>query len=434
LRASYDAIVIGAGIVGSCVGFELAKRGHRVLNIDRNPAAGYGSTSGSCAIVRFHYSTLDGCALAYEGVYVWRDWAKHLGVVDERGLAQFRNTGCMVLRTEHNEYLRPLCARMDEIGIPWEDWDRSKILQRLPFYDLRRYAPAKRLDEAGFGEPTGPELEGAVYFPEAGYVSDPQLAAHNVQRAAEAVGGTFRFNANITAIRRQGGRVAGVTLADGTEIDAPVVVNVAGPHSSKVNAMAGVLDGMKITTRALRQEVAHVPAPEGFDFEHDGTIITDSDIGGYARPETGNHVLIGSENPACDPMDWVDPDNFDRNFTDQYTVQLYRAAQRMPTLPVTGRTQGVVELYDVSDDWIPIYDRTDLPGFYVAIGTSGNQFKNAPTAGRLMAHLIDACENGHDHDADPVQFTLPNLGRPINLGSFSRRREINRDSSFSVLG
>ena len=30
-------------------------------------------------------------------------------------------------------------------------------------------------------------------------------------------------------------------------------------------------------------------------------------------------------------------------------------------------------MYDVSDDWIPIYDRTDLDGFYVAIGTSGNQ-------------------------------------------------------------
>ena len=34
--------------------------------------------------------------------------------------------------------------------------------------------------------------------------------------------------------------------------------------------------------------------------------------------------------------------------------------------------RGVVDLYDVSDDWIPIYDRTDLDGFYVAIGSSGN--------------------------------------------------------------
>jgi len=30
---------------------------------------------------------------------------------------------------------------------------------------------------------------------------------------------------------------------------------------------------------------------------------------------------------------------------------------------------------DVSDDWIPIYDKSDLKGYYQAIGTSGNQFR-----------------------------------------------------------
>ena len=41
----YDAIIIGAGIIGSAVGFELAKKGWKTLNVDRNSAAGYGSTS-----------------------------------------------------------------------------------------------------------------------------------------------------------------------------------------------------------------------------------------------------------------------------------------------------------------------------------------------------------------------------------------------------
>jgi len=38
--------------------------------------------------------------------------------------------------------------------------------------------------------------------------------------------------------------------------------------------------------------------------------------------------------------------------------------------------------------WIPIYDKSDLPGFYLAIGTSGNQYKNAPEVGKMMAELI----------------------------------------------
>ena len=93
-----------------------------------------------------------------------------------------------------------------------------------------------------------------------------------------------------------------------------------------------------------------------------------------------------------------------------------------------------VDLYDVSDDWLPIYDRTDLDGFYVAIGTSGNQYKNAGVAGACMAELIDAVESGHDHDADPLVVTGRYTGLALDLGSFSRNREVNPDSSFSVNG
>lgn len=94
--------------------------------------------------------------------------------------------------------------------------------------------------------------------------------------------------------------MAGVKLKNGSEIHVPVVVNVAGPHSFFINRMAGVEEGMKIKTCALRQEVCHVPAPEGIDYEDVGTLISDGDISCYSRPEIGNHVLIGSEDPECD--------------------------------------------------------------------------------------------------------------------------------------
>jgi sarcosine oxidase subunit beta len=88
----------------------------------------------------------------------------------------------------------------------------------------------------------------------------------------------------------------------------------------------------------------------------------------------------------------------------------------------------------VSDDWIPIYDRSDLPGFYMAIGTSGNQFKNAPVVGHLMAELIDKVEHGHDHDNEPVKLKARYTGVELDSGFYSRLREINPDSSFSVNG
>jgi sarcosine oxidase subunit beta len=229
--------------------------------------------------------------------------------------------------------------------------------------------------------------------------------------------------------------VTGVTLASGETIEAPVVINASGPHSFVVNRMAGVEEGMKIKTRALRQEVVHLPAPPGVDYESGGVVASDSDIGCYSRPETGNHILCGSEDPPCDLREWIDdPDDFNRNLSDQARTQAMRLGLRIPTLGIPSQLQGLVDLYDVTDDWIPIYDRSDLDGFYLCVGTSGNQYKNGPVVGRLMTELIDKIENGHDHDNDPVRFHLDRVGRTISLGFYSRLREINQESSFSVLG
>ena len=70
----------------------------------------------------------------------------------------------------------------------------------------------------------------------------------------------------------------------------------------------------------------------------------------------------------------------------------------------------------------------------MAIGTSGNQFKNAPVAGKMMAALVEYGAAGNDHDTAPLSFRLPYLGRDIDVGFYSRKRSINQESSFSVLG
>ena len=430
----YDVIIIGAGIIGAATALELSRMGRKTLNIDKLPAAGYGSTANSCAIIRTHYSTFDGAALAYEGYFYWKNWRDYLAADDERGLALFHDCGCMVFKSDKNNHLRTICANMAKLDIPFEDLTPEDVRQRMPIYDTRAFAPVRRPDDPAFGQSSAESVAGAVFFPTAGYISDPQLATHNLQRAAEAAGGSFLFNAEVTEIRRADGRVAGVTLADGRAIDAPVVVNVAGPHSYKINEMADVLSDMNIATKALRQEVAHVPSPDGFDYEKDAFVVSDSDVGCYSRPEVGNHILIGSEDPECDEREWVDPDDYNKEFTEQWTAQVYRVAQRIPSLGIPSQLRGVVDLYDVADDWIPIYDKSALAGYYMAIGTSGNQFKNAPVAGAMMAALIDYCEGGTDHDAEPLQFHLKHIDRSIDVGFYSRRREINADSSFSVLG
>ncbi len=435
MAKAYDAIVIGAGVIGAATALGLARKGLKTLAIDKLPAAGYGSTSGSCAIIRPFYSTVDGSALAYESHFYWKEWPEFLGgVTDERGLARYINCGSFVVKCARNKYLVPVLKAMDEIGCPYRALGNDEVRQRLPFVFMESFDPPRRPEDPLFSHSNGQVLPGVIHFTTSGYVNDPQLAAHNLQVAAEAAGAAFRFNAEIADILKRNGRVAGVKLKSGEAIEAPVVVNVGGPHSFKLNRMADVEGGMSIKTKALRHEVAHVPAPPGFDYEHDGLHFSDQDTSCYARPEIGNHILIGSEDPECDRKEWVDPDDFNREFTEQWRVQVMRMAQRFTTLPIPSKMKGLVELYDVSDDWIPIYDKSDLPGFYMAVGTSGNQFKNAPIVGEMMAELITACENGRDHDQDPVPFHLKHIDRTVSIGFYSRRRKPDQRSSFSVLG
>ena len=433
----YDAIIIGAGVIGGAVGFELARRGHRTLNVDKGPGAGHGSTSASSAIVRFSYSTPTGVAAAWDGMHYWANWPDYLEADDELGHAKLIKCGMALLIAGEEGHHNRVTPLWDELDVPYEYWDLDTLAAKMPAFDLSRFGPASRPDDDAFwAEPDG-SMIGALFSPDAGYVDDPMLATHNLQRATEAKGGEFRFRSEVTAIEREGGRVSGVTLADGETVRAPVVVNAAGPHSSTVNEIAGLAGTMNIGTRSVRHETYHVAGPPDVDFTEVGFNVADDDNGIYFRPQPGNNILLGTTDPACDPEVEIGPDEDPGDVSAAgWETNTLRINKRMPSLgvPLPHEKKGIVDRYDKSDDWIPIYDRTDLDGFYVAIGTSGNQFKNAGVAGHMMAELIEAVEGGHDHDADPLHVAARYTGLDLDLGTFRRNREITPNSSMTVHG
>jgi len=417
-----DVIVIGAGVIGSSVALELARGGRKVTVVDKGLAAGAGSTSSSSAIVRFTYSTLPAVLTAWESAALWEDWEGHLGGVDPDGMARFVRTGNLVFDSPGFDTSR-IARLWDDVGIGYERLSSTQLHQRWPDLDIGSYFPPKRVDDPAFVDDAHGELS-AIFEPLSGFVDDPMLAARNLAHAAQRHGATFRFRSEVVDIVCDEGRANGVRLADGTVLHAPVVVNVAGPHSAHLNQVAGVDAGMRIHNRALRQEVFTVPAPAGMHLEDGFPILADLDLGQYVKPQVGGTWAVGGTEPECDELHWIDdPDHFDEYPTvEQFETSMMRVARRAPEFGIPLRPAGLAALYDVAEDWVPIYDRTDLPGFFVACGTSGNQFKNAPLAGKFLAAIIDADSRGHDHDRDPVQFVAPRTGRSIDLGAFSRRR------------
>ena len=427
-----DVVVVGAGVIGCSIAYRLARSGRSVIVVDGGPAAGAGSTSSSSAIIRFHYSTIEGVIAAWESMHLWARWEDFLEGADDAGLARFHQPGVLVIDPPGDERAASVLRLFDQVGVPYRSFTADELATDFPGLDTGRYWPPRAVADPEFW--SGRHGHVSAYFtPDGGFVDDPQLAAHNLMTAAIRKGAAFRFRSSVDRVLSKAGQVIGVGLADGDTISSGVVVNAAGPFSARLNRMAGVIDEFAtISTRPLRQEVHVVPAPGDFRLGHGGTVVNDADLGTYFRPHPGDTIVIGGLEPECDPLVWVDdPDQVDPHPTvGAWEAQVFRTSRRVPGVRVPPRPTGVGALYDVTPDWIPVYDRTGLDGFYVAIGTSGNQFKNAPLVGRMMEALIEA---GPDHDAHPVRYRGEETGLEIDMAHYSRRR-IPAHTSMSVLG
>lgn len=435
------AIVVGSGVMGASIAYSLARRGYSVTTVDKKSGPAQGSTAATSAIIRFTYSLRDSIALAWESKHMWENLREHVGAEESEPVAGFHRTGMAVIDIPG---LIPPNVRPDfeALRIPYTDWDASDLQRELPGVDPSNFHPPVRTDDPKFLE-AAEESATALYTPDGGYISDPVLATENFVRGAKRQGAQFVYNAEVIGVENHTTDDTdtsprwSVHLGDGTTLDADVVVNAAGPWSAKLNELAGVGHDHGISLRPLRQEVHTLPT-ETTVIRGDGTPIPallDAGIGTYMRAEVGGQLLIGGSEPDCDELEWVEePDDASLSVRpEQFEIQATRAAKRFNDLAIPNRARGVVGVYDVSTDWTPIYDASEKDGFYQAVGTSGNQFKNAPMVGELMSTLIDAVEHGHDHDADPVRVPLAHTGGELNLGAFSRRRLPGKTSG-NVMG
>ena len=181
MKKDYDAIIIGCGIIGNCIAFELAKKGYQTLSVDKLGGSGFGSTGASCAIVRTHYSTRDSVAFAYEGVHIWKNWADYCEVEDPDGMAEYRMVGSIMLKSRDRDW-RNIIGFYDELGIEYEEWDLEEIKAKMPIMDLHEFWPPSRPEEdENFYQERDSFIEGAIWAPEAGFMSDPKLSTHNVK-------------------------------------------------------------------------------------------------------------------------------------------------------------------------------------------------------------------------------------------------------------
>ncbi len=410
------AAVIGCGIVGASAALELARRGWSVTVLDRESGPGRGSTAKSSSVIRCTYTNEDGIKLALEGLRVWQEWAKHLGV--DRPKAWFRPVGVLFIYEEKSAGK----ARGGALGVKPEMSTvemrrRTEMMKRLGVRIelLKSRDLAKRFPNLTFGKET------AIYEVDSGYVVYPREAVEDIVDAGRRAGVTYGFDRQVVALApgdRKGRHRLIVETKDlrMEEVLADVVLNAAGPHSAGLNLAFQAPLGL--ATTPLRQYVVRG--------RYDGPRIpTMADLvnGFYVRPDP-EVFKIGAVLPA-------DHREFEREPSGAATPELLKSH----LADLVGRAQKRIKKFALKNaecelgyyDWTvadsyPVIDRTEIDGYYVALGTSGSWFKGGPVIGLAAAELIEKVEKGADHDAKPVQVKLAHSGHALNLGTFSRKR------------
>jgi sarcosine oxidase subunit beta len=217
LRAGYDTVIIGAGVQGVAIAYELARRGHTdVLVIDRSwPGGGASGRNGE--LIRSAFASREWCELFELSRQKW------LGLSQELDMnVLFNRTGYAVVASTEAQWEQ---CRVDHgfqagLGI------RTELLDER---DARRVLPA-----------ANPELvRGAVLQEQAGFAHHDSVVAGYLENAAR-LGAQIVAGETVVGLLRRDDAVVGIRTASGREVRSRLVVNAAGGQALEINAMAGL--------------------------------------------------------------------------------------------------------------------------------------------------------------------------------------------------
>ena len=387
-----EVIVIGGGVMGASIAYQLAKwGGGRVVLLERQAICN-GTTGRSGAIVRQHYSNDFTSRMAKASLHVFANFNEIVG-----GDCGFATTGMLVTADEVSAgSLRANVTLQQEQGVNTRLIGPQEIGEVAPGY-------------------TSEGIALACYEADAG-VADPMATTHCFARRARDYGATLREGVTVTRILTGGSRVTGVETAQGI-IAAPVVVLAANVWSVALAKRIGIT--LPIT--ATRHPMVALRRPDDFGGRQ-GLHAVGLDMAReiYLRPDTGGITLVGSTENVLEPSD---PDHYAQGLTED-EIAYFRTAGGQCLTPLARAVPrgGWAGIYDDTPDYHPILDRLpQYEGLYCAAGFSGHGFKLSPCVGEWMAQLITTGQKPADME-------------PFAFERFAQGKEIRPRYSSGVIG
>jgi glycine oxidase len=380
-----EIVVVGAGIIGVGVAYELARRGARVTVLDPR-APGQGASQASAGVLAPYIEAPAHGALrdlAVESLGLYDEFVARVAS-DARTELEYRHTGTIdvALDADEAERLKTTAGLLETLGVRTE-WREGA--------DIFRLAPS-----------IAPAATGALFIPDHALVSAPGLVRALVL-AGEAHGVTYRGGTRVTKVTRHGDRlsvhIAGVASDTGSAtsgaaetLGADNVVIAAGSWSGQIDTG----DAPAVPVRPVRGQLLH--------------------LAWRAAPLA--HVLWGAR---CYMVPWQDGTVLvgatveEVGFAEDVTVAgvhtlLSAAAELVPDTMSARFKEARVGLRPASSDTVPVIGPSpEMPGLFYATGHYRNGILLAPLTAVMLAdgilegrwhRLLDATSPARFHARD----------------------------------
>lgn len=405
MNRTADVVVVGAGIIGSSIAYQLARHGAgTVVALDKGRGVGEGSTGASSSICRCRYTYPEVVRLAYHGQESFGNWKEFTGLAEVR--SGLNRVGVVWIMGESMDKVAADADKLVSQDVAAQAIGPDELSDLFPVLS----PCSEPFDLTGEVEHECRPGEAFLFESQGGY-ADPVGANEDLIAATRAAGGSVQMGVQVVGLHKSGGRVTGVALADGTSVSAGLVINAAGPWCNRLNDLAGAdlrwtLTPTRIQTvyRAWPQDLGSIP------------VGADSSAGIYFRPESGGQsVLVGSVLAEDEEETVDDPDDFKRSPDIGFTeLKLAAFHHRVPSLEARGHVSGIAGLYTINrEDVHPVVGPTGVDGFWVANGFSGHGFKLAPAIGSMVAQAVTGTTMDFDTDV-PMEFLAVDR-EPIDL-------------------
>jgi FAD-dependent oxidoreductase domain-containing protein 1 len=387
-RDRSDVVVVGGAIIGSSVATFLALRPDwdgRVVVVERDPTYATSSTTLSAASIRLQFSTPLNIEISRFGISLIKDLDRWLGVRGEPAPEiDFVEGGYLFLATA--------------AGLPI--LEANHATQRAHGVNVVLLSPMELQQHFAWMNVEG-VAAGSLGLSDEGWF-DAHALLQAFRRKARALGIEYRTG-EVAEVLRDGASVRGVRLTDGSAIDAPWVVNAAGPRAAGVAAMAG----LELPVRPRKRFVYHFDCRERLG----AAPLTISPGGVYFRPE--GPAWIGGYSPREGEED---PDTLDLEvdrslFEEVVWPELARRVPAFESIRLLDAWAGHYEVNTLDHNAV-IGPHPDLPGFLFANGFSGHGLQQAPAVGRGLAEWI--VTGGYESlDLSPLGYQRILRGEPV---------------------